>query len=259
MLVPTMRVAERCQDFIQKSAGSTRVRVIEFVRQQSKPASQGPVTEIWSNLYAVLYPKELQPHAKAYWQHTGEGVSSRRAEFCQLQLDGGVLVPQKSLWESYTGAERVLKGPRRYQRSAPDEAAKRTAQKPNCMSEGDDYSAFVEERFGRNLAPAFVLSAKLAIRKRISGTLKANFYLEDALKLGDERSSRGVEGLTADDVYLFPCGMSAIFNTHRMLLSVLGPKKSVAYGFVYPYTAQQYKLHLSSLLIFSVAFPMLIL
>ena len=188
-------------------------------------------TDIWSDLYAILYPKECQPHAKAFWQHTGEGISSRRAEFCQRQLDAGVLVLKKPLKNTRSDPEKLVKGPRRYQRGSVDETARKTA-KPNCMGEGDEYAEFVEERFGRNLAAPFVQSAKLAIRKRISGTLKANLCLEDALKHAQEHSDRGVEGLTSEDVYLYPCGMSAIFNTHRMMLSVLGPKKSVSYGFV---------------------------
>lgn len=228
-MVPTIRVARRCQEFISKSSGNAAVRIVEFVHQQSKAPSKTPSTEIWSDLSAIFYLKELHPHAKAYWQHTGEGISSRRAEFCQRQYDEGLLVPKSSLEESHNGSEGVSKGPRRYQRGAVDATPKRTAQKPNCMSEGDEYSVFVEERFGRNLGAAFVQSAKLAIRKRISGTLKANLCLEDALKHTDESGVR-VKGLTPDDVYLFPCGMAAIFNTHRMLLSVLGPEKSVAYG-----------------------------
>lgn len=226
LLVPTLAVAKRCWDFISQTSGTTAVRVIEFVHQQSKAPSRAPPM---SDLCAVFYPKELHKHAKAYWQHTGEGISSRRAEFCQRQFDEGILVPKKSLGEPQNGSEGVIKGPRRYQRGPIDATSKRAAQKPSCMSDGDEYSVFVEERFGRNLGAAFVQSAKLAIRKRISGSLKANLCLEDALKLTDDSGVR-VKGLTPDDVYLFPCGMAAIFNTHRMLLSVLGPKKSVAFG-----------------------------
>lgn len=229
MLFPTLLVAKRCQDFISRNSGSAAVRIIEFVHQQSKAPSKVPSTNIWSDLCAVFYPKDLQKHAKAYWQHTGEGVSSRRAEFCQRQFDEGILVPKKSLGEPQNGSEGVVKGPRRYQRGSVDAIPKRVSQKPSCISDGDEHSGFVEERFGRNLGTAFVQSAKLAIRKKISGTLKANLCLENALKVTDESGVR-VKGLTPDDVYLFPCGMAAIFNTHRMLLSALGPKKSVVFG-----------------------------
>ena len=228
LLVPTLAVAKRCRDFISQTSGTAAVRIIEFVHQQSKAPSRAPSTDIWSDLCAVFYPKDLHKHARAYWQHTGEGVSSRRAEFCQRQFDEGILVPKKSLGEPQNGSEGVIKGPRRYQRGSVDAITKRAVQKPS-MSDGDEYSVFVEERFGRNLGAAFVQSAKLAIRKRISGSLKANLCLEDALKLTDDSGVR-VKGLTPDDVYLFPCGMAAIFNIHRMLLSVLGPKKSVEFG-----------------------------
>ena len=125
------------------------------------------------------------------------------------------------------------KGFRRYQKSygsVPAKVESRLSARPNCTSEGDEYAEYVEERFGRNLAASFIDSAKLAIRKRICGFLKANLCLEAALQREHGVSDRGVEGLTVDDVYLYPCGMSAIFNTHRMILSVFGPKKSVCYG-----------------------------
>lgn len=232
LLVPTLAVAKRCGDFISQTSGSATVRVIEFVHQQSKASSKAPSTDIWSDLCAVFYPKDLHEHAKAYWQHTGEGVSSRRAEFCQHQFDEGILVPKKSLGEPQIGSKGVMKGPRRYQRCSIDATPKRAHQTPSYMNFEDEYSVFVEERFGRNLDATFVQSAKLAIRKRISGSLKANVCLEDALKFTDDSGVR-VKGLNPDDVYLFPCGMAAIFNTHRMLLSALGPKKSVAFGFPY--------------------------
>lgn len=229
LLFPTIRVAKRCQDFILKNGGREAVRIVEFVHQHPKTASKASSPEIWTNLYAVLYSKELHSYAKAYWQHTGEGISSRRAEFCQRQLDEGFIVPKNSVGEQQNGSQGVFKGPRRYQRGSMDVASTRATQTQNCMSKGDDYAAFVEERFGRNLGAPLVQSAKLAIRKRIAGILRANLCLEDAIKITDESGAR-VSGLTPDDVYLFPCGMAAIFNTHRMLLSVLGPMKSVSFG-----------------------------
>lgn len=91
--------------------------------------------------------------------------------------------------------------------------------------EGDESSRFVEERFGRNLDISFVEGAKLAIKRRIAGSLKPDE--SKTSNIGD------LERVSETDVYLYPCGMSAIFNTHRLLISVLGLKKSVCYGFPY--------------------------
>lgn len=190
------------------------MRIVEFVHHQL--CANNSSTNIWSELYAVLYPIELNQYAKAYWQHTGEGISSRRAEFCQHQLDNGLLVSKESMDVS----REILGGLCKHQCSSPNR---------NYESGRDQYSTLSKENFGANLRVAFAQFTKLAIRTRISGTLKANLCLEDVLKLIDEVNVR-VEGLTPDDVYLFPCGMAAIFNTHRMLLSVLGPMKSVVYG-----------------------------
>ncbi|KAK4959517.1 hypothetical protein LTR28_005317, partial [Elasticomyces elasticus] len=50
---------------------------------------------------------------------------------------------------------------------------------------------FVEERFGRNLNVAFAAEAKLAIRRRIAGSLTANVDLPEAMeKPQDEASKR---------------------------------------------------------------------
>ena len=45
--------------------------------------------------------------------------------------------------------------------------------------------------------------------------------------------TRGVKNLEESDVYLFPCGMNAIFNVHRALMDVREPLKSVLLGFPY--------------------------
>ena len=46
-------------------------------------------------------------------------------------------------------------------------------------------------------------------------------------------NSRGVTGLSDDDVYLYPCGMNSIFNTHQMMLESRGQLKSISFGFPY--------------------------
>jgi cystathionine gamma-synthase len=96
-------------------------------------------------------------------------------------------------------------------------------------------SRFLEERFGRNLDLSFVQPARSAIKRRIAGALRSNGELTTAPPPEHEMksNSRGVVNLREDDIYLFPCGMSAIFNSHRALLGVRGSLKSINFGFPY--------------------------
>lgn len=41
----------------------------------------------WAELYPVFYPAEIFKLAKAFWQHTGEGISSRHAEYYHALFD----------------------------------------------------------------------------------------------------------------------------------------------------------------------------
>jgi cystathionine gamma-synthase len=46
----------------------------------------------------------------------------------------------------------------------------------------------------------------------------------------ESATTRNVTGFSEDDVYLYPTGMSAIFNTHRNLLKAKGELKAVVFG-----------------------------
>ncbi|KAL7272730.1 Cystathionine gamma-synthase [Rhizina undulata] len=239
MLFPSLRVASRCRQFVKQKSPSTPppiVRIVELVSLIPKSESQGEDGRISSDLYAVLFPTAEIKVAKQFWQHSGDGVSSRRAEFCQREFDDGLLVEKSAYIEhSNDPAHRLSKGPKRYSRTLSDKVQHHVSTpeaKPFVTAEEPDTTQFVEERFGRNLDASFVDSAKLAIRRRIAGTLKSNVSPSDALALSNE-GGRLVEGFTENDVFLYPTGMSAIFNTHRLLMSVLGPKKSICYGFPY--------------------------
>ncbi|GAA5916585.1 hypothetical protein JCM6882_002551 [Rhodosporidiobolus microsporus] len=111
----------------------------------------------------------------------------------------------------------------------------------------DVLARYVEERYGRNLDLSLAPLAKLAMRRRIAGVLRetpgAAIRVEDQRAPGAEgareESTRGVDGLTEDDVWLYPCGMNAIFHAHQVAMEArrrgggeVG--KSVCFGF--PYT-----------------------
>jgi cystathionine gamma-synthase len=103
--------------------------------------------------------------------------------------------------------------------------------KDSTEGEVQDPVQFVEERFGRNLNLTMTKNAKLAIRRRIAGSLTADVGLTEALALDVETATtRNVPGFSEDDVYLYPTGMSSIFNSHRNIMQAKGPLKSVVFG-----------------------------
>lgn len=243
MLFPTKKTAQRCLQFIKDKAPAdllADLEVLHLVLDVSKESSEALQT-VRPAVSAVLYTAEAFPVAKQYWQHSGDGVSSRRAEFCHGLLTDGLLVLEapRSPRESY----QKCRGPRRYQQrpSSIDATANGHAsfkgQAKNGTAEEDttealESSRFLEERFGRNLSVSLVANAKSAIRRRIAGTLTETIDLTAVLP-SMQSDARGVTNFREDDVYLFPCGMNAIFTAHQTLLKAREPCKSVNFGFPY--------------------------
>ena len=188
---------------------------------------------------AVLCSPEAFPYAKQYWQHTGDGVSSRRAEFCHGLYREGLLLLDDG---SKSPIQKPCRGPRRYQRPQSVDAGKPNGAsapnggtpQPGGEREVQETSRFLEERFGRNLDVSFVEPAKSAIRRRIAGALCGSHGLSKSPQPEMESNTRGVVNLREGDVYLFPCGMNAIYNAHRALLNARGRNlKSINFGFPY--------------------------
>jgi cystathionine gamma-synthase len=191
---------------------------------------------------AVLGSQEAFPFLKQYWQHTGDGVSSRRAEFCHALFKDGLLRLDDGTTTPAPASPKPCKGPKRYQRPSSLDVTRATpSPKPSPDRDsgaGPDIQEtfrFLEERFGRNLDVSLVQPAKSAIRRRIAGALRSDSEPTAAPPPEHEMesNSRGVVNLKEDDVYLFPCGMSAIFHSHRALLAARGSLKSVNFGFPY--------------------------
>jgi len=107
-----------------------------------------------------------------------------------------------------------------------------------------DQSVYLEERYGRNLlrlpAAAF---AKQVLRLRVAKVLLGknaedldghpNIVQED--NLDGTSACVGITEAFADDVYLYPCGMAAIWYAHNMLLSICPQAKSICFGSVYSF------------------------
>ena len=130
LAVPSAAAAERCASWLRERTGAS-------VRVQAWGAH---------NVHAVTFPAPYAAEARAWWQHTGDGVSSRLAAAC------------------------------------------------------------LEERPARDAA-----EAKHTLRARVAEAA----------------------GVGTDDVFLYPCGMSAVYAVHRALLALFPGRKSVQFGFPY--------------------------
>ncbi|EJC97727.1 PLP-dependent transferase [Fomitiporia mediterranea MF3/22] len=238
LLCPSKKTAEFCREFmIAQSPDPTSpvpVRLIEFFicpEDSSVPSSSTCV-----DLHIVLFPSDAFPLAKKFWQHTGMGISSRTAERCLAMISESPTSP--------TSEDRPA------QRKAPSKpqnrhyAVKSPSPVPPEEESSMDVASYLEERYGRNLPLGYAAAAKRALRRRIAGVLvhdscnnvndTQNYPSagREEVELGP--SSRGVENVTEDDVFLYPTGMSAIWWAHHLALLTRPAQKSVCFGF--PYT-----------------------
>lgn len=241
MLFPTRSTAQRCMAFIKAKAPASaqeNLGAVHLALDKANPAA-APLRPINPRVSAVLFVPEAFAYAKQYWQHSGDGVSSRRAEFCHGLYSQGLLVLDDSHNPPTSPVRQIpCKGPRRYQRpmSTDDTAStpsSRFGQQKGSGPDSEETSRFVEERFGRNLDISLVERAKVAIKRRIAGTLTTDVDVGNHPLPQAEPSNRGVHGLSEQDIYLYPMGMNAIFNMHRLLLSSRGSYKSISFGFPY--------------------------
>lgn len=238
MLISSHNGALRCAEFVRANAPAKDLgdlRVLEFVRSSSSVDSAVARQLQFS---AVLYPEGIHRHAKAYWQHSGEGVQSRRAEYCRKMFEEGVLVEKSAAEE----LKRPVKGPKRYRR--PDRSDSgildtngngHDASPTNGNGDADlsDRSRFLEERFGRNLNLDLADDAKKAIKRRIAGSLTTDTELGEALQLSPDTERQRKSHIAVspeEDVFLYSCGMNSIYNAHRSLLAARGDMKSICFG-----------------------------
>ena len=237
-LFPSHSVAKRCARFLQDqvpSLGGDSVRIVDL-RPNDGIALEGGKSDIVNAkaiISAVIFPQAHTKVVKTFWQHSGDGISSRRAEYCYKAYEDGRLDVWRAPLGKANGDVGVPsgKGPRRYQRNKSGDFSPKKQSNCEDPSERTESVQFVEERFGRNLDVTLAASAKLAIRRRIAGALTANVDLQEALELlRPPARNQHVEGFSEDDVYLYPCGMSSIFNMHRTMLACRGSMKSVSFG-----------------------------
>jgi cystathionine gamma-synthase len=242
MLFPKQKIAEQCRSFIERRSSSNgapvNARLLHlFICPENKPSDGGNdvIAHDSVDLHIVLFPADSYPVAREFWQHVGQGISSRLAEKCLS------LWPDDSLSSPSPVSNRFpFRGHNRHYSAVkvPCSPKSDSPCSPVVEDLSKDHSVYLEERYGRNLPLVAAAFAKRALRSRVAGVLKekssgcqSESYIEQKdLLVGP--STRGVAEVAVDDVYLYPSGMSAIWNAHNMALDVLPPAKSISFGLV---------------------------
>lgn len=121
ILLPTTKTAERCQAFLASRSPPVSSRVVEWAIRSvagTQVASDDPdavAKQRTVPVHACFFPATEFGSAKQYWQHTGEGISSRVAERCltllgEIDADGNALVGSPSTRDDVNGASSTDAG-----------------------------------------------------------------------------------------------------------------------------------------------------
>ncbi|KAF7503531.1 hypothetical protein GJ744_003643 [Endocarpon pusillum] len=87
MIFPTQSGAARCLAELKASDPDDSVLEIARFALPSSLRPSGSDDAYWTTFYAVLYPTSLSRDAAAFWRDTGDGITSRHAEYCHARLD----------------------------------------------------------------------------------------------------------------------------------------------------------------------------
>jgi cystathionine gamma-synthase len=280
MLFPSPKVAAEARDFLAHQNPSIPSRIVEFVicpslsnvnvppapEATSSTTTYTPASVEVIELQILLFNKDHWSFAKSFWQHTGDGVSSRLAERAldfmgetpsgvQPQPTNVEAGPKKNTHYSknrhYAKRQQsVSTTPAATVPSTPaTPIANPLAKQANDENLTPDLSTYLEERYGRNLPLFNAPLAKQALKRRIAGGLlpsDEDFGKVDDVSRGAEAGS-GKKAVTPDDVYLYPGGMSAIWHAHDISRKVRrrsgeAEGKSLSYGYVTPSSRSRLKL-----------------
>ncbi|KAG0066111.1 hypothetical protein BGZ89_007597 [Linnemannia elongata] len=257
--VPTISTDDSTPTPHTGGASAGGVRIVEFtIQAPSSELKPGGLKQV--KVFATFFPKEAFSIAKQFWQHAGDIVTSRLATFCLrwLSLNKAEEEQQEAAMAAVLAASksaiRMPRGNRHYAATKP--ASTTSSNGSPTLPSGDltngvasiqlqgekkagldvdeedrpveeeadgidsrDYEVYVEERYGRNLDLSFAPKAKVALRRRIATQVAHH---------------AGSGYVTEDDVYLYPTGMSAIYNAHLIAMTLFPTRKSICFGF--PYT-----------------------
>lgn len=218
-IFPTYNIAKRCRSFVKEKAATMNPPLHPAVRilQLSTPAPANAEEEsykIEANIAIVFFPSNLFPLVKQYWQHTGEGISSRLGEYFLSEMKDKLAEESNNKYLSSKDSTSS-----RSPRTSRSSRSSRSSVSVHNNNNKQESATFVEERFGRNLDLRFAKEAKKILLSRLASEYDPQYA-------------------DSDNIYLYPSGMAAIFNAHRAVLGCSTPEdalklKSVCFGFPY--------------------------
>ncbi|KAI5996144.1 pyridoxal phosphate-dependent transferase [Pisolithus albus] len=217
LLCPTQKTAEYGKEFIHSQALLTGkpsdVRIVRYAIHpvgdsisassstlhgtSGLPIVSQSIPPQSAEVFALFFHADTYKVARQFWQNCGLGISSRYAEHSLSVLGiAGYPMVQNSEFLRACGksASRVFE---------TDLIPKSLDASERLLATGAD--------------------AKAALRQRIASCL-----------VRDESPAGARTNVSEDDIFLFPSGMSAIWNVHQLLLASRPLGKSVVFGF--PYT-----------------------
>lgn len=227
MVFPSYNTAKRCREFIKQKTETPNILVRVLRLRTPAPANDFEKSSVVeSEIGIVLFPASEFPLAKQYWQHSGEGISSRMGEYVLKELfenEGKEQARVRSRNKQELQAQSI-------QKKSPSITASMRSDSLGQNEEAEkEFNTFIEQKYGRVLDLKFAKEAKLALRRRICGKADKSHNQEEEM----DKARRG-KFLSETDVYLYPTGMASIFNAHQAVLAVEeSPKKSVCFGFPY--------------------------
>ena len=197
MLFPTQKIAHYCRDFIQE--------------RLSQSGADGN---------ARLVPLLIRPDGlkeDSNFKADSSSPTDICVDFHIVLFPTDAFRIAREFWQ-HTGlgmtsrlAEKCL--------SLLSDGSSLTLSPPNWSNLPSGDEELYEERDGCDRKVSATSVAKGILRSRIAQGFVGN------------RAQRTIS-MSASDVYLYPCGMAAIWNAHRLLLDVRPPAKSVCFGLV---------------------------
>lgn len=81
-IVPTLGAATRCLTALKKQASTPQdVLSTHFFLDGQSMKSENDLLR-WASFYVVIFPESLASEGTAFWRDTGNGITSRHAEYC---------------------------------------------------------------------------------------------------------------------------------------------------------------------------------
>ncbi|KAB8227113.1 cystathionine beta-lyase [Aspergillus alliaceus] len=87
MIFPSVASAGRCAGFLDQKTSPSNLRTVSFHAPELRPDGLSVEQAKWAHFEAVIYPSDLQPEAMAFWRQSGDGISSRHAEYALSLID----------------------------------------------------------------------------------------------------------------------------------------------------------------------------